>query len=450
MVGHVHRVSSPRLALLAALFVAAHAGRVAAAQDTGALDKTIAVDLWGRHLGDAVSQVTERSKVDVVVDPHFVRPREFRKHRLYLEASRLPVRTVIEWLCRALGCRYRTTGPHSVLLTDTYSWMEEKRTFCIPSYSLDSLMAPGQTVKDFERKLWEIVKPNALFGPAFYLRIEVDFINDREQTRRLVAVLPHTLKQYLEEALQAMAAPGQPIQASRSAKAHPEQAELINRLRKPIVLDAKKKWSVRQVLREIRLQAGIQVAFDHEPFRSEPPPRIGLALGEVTAREAIEATAESLGFNGYESMPPGSVWLTTAARRWTTAASREFLWEGLVLKSYAVGDLVQAVGGGEVLCHRIRRGVCVDTWKDPATAVVYHVRSGNLLVLAPPDVQDAVVRELVRLQTAWRHIPLRGSSAAAPAAQGVFHDREGGHLRRFVARRRQRAGQLLDAQGSHD
>ncbi len=382
--------------LILSVSVNSDAGHATDAPAT-AFDKRIDLDLWDKHLGDAVSQITERSNVDVVIDTDFIRPKEFVRHKLYLRARQIRTRMAIELLARAIGCRYRATGPGSVLLGGGYSWMKEKQRILIPRFSLDSLLAPGQSVKSLQSTLDEIVKTNALMGSSCCLRIEENYVGENATTKQLVAVLPTTLKQYLEQALAAMSKPGQVIRAPEMDPLDPEEIELISKLRKPVVIHCR-NWSVEQIIQDIALQTGIYVAFAQPPGTKGKFPRITMNLGEVSARRAIETLAKKLGFGGFEYMPDKCVWLSPDPRKWTRASTREFMWDNMLLKSYAAKSIAAAMGSGEVLSHHIRHHVCVDTWKDPATAVVYHRKSGNLLVLAPPNVQKMVMQELVKLR----------------------------------------------------
>ena len=369
---------------------AALAAAVAVAGETAPaapLAQEIRLEAWGKDLGQALASITKQAHVDVRVAASFLKPKDFSSYTLYLYAENITVRQAVEWIARAIGCRYRVETLSSVILTGSYDWLREPEEILIEPVA--SLLGSKEHPAVFEAKMAELVKVHTLFQ-AYSLRLEApDY--------KLVAVLPARLKRILYDALIAMSQPGLPLQPPAGEILGEAETELLQALRKSVVVRYK-NVSAEEAIKDLTLQSGINIAFDHTPFFVRPLPRLTLNLGQTTARQAIEALAEGLGLSGYEMWPPRSVWLTAAPHKWCEAASREILWENLAVRAYAIADLAQKFGGSEVVVHHLRRQVRPDAWLDPATAIVYHSQSGNLIVVAPPALHDKVLRELCRLQ----------------------------------------------------
>ncbi len=373
-----------RFTLLAALFGALAGASAPAAEADDPFDRVIRLDLWGRHLGEAISQITERSGVDVRVSPRYIHPREFPLHVLYLKAGAISARQAVEWLSRALDCRYRIDGPHAVWLTGGYDWLKQEPPE-IMIENLGGLVGPRDNLEAFQAQLSELVKTHALFQ-IYSVRLESPDL-------KLVAILPDTLKTRLQQALVAMSNPGEPIRPPAPRRLEPGETELLERLQAKVVANYRQQ-DLLDVLVDLSLQSNLNLAFDHDAFPPGQPPRLDLSLGETSVRHCLETLATRLGLGGVELYPPRE------KAGWRRAASRAFLWENLVVKGYAVRDLATRLGSGEVLILKLRERVCPYTWQDPSAAMVFHQRSGNLIVIAPPEVQAELQAELYRLQTA--------------------------------------------------
>ncbi len=383
------------IAVLTAPAVAADEGKAAAP-----LEQEIRLDTWGKDLGQVLASLTKQSHVDVRVAVSFLKPKDFSFYTLYFYAESITVRQAVEWLARAIGCRYRVEAPSAVILTGSYDWLREPEEILIEPVA--SLLGPKEPAASFEAKMAELVKVHTLFQ-AYSLRLEApDY--------KLVAVLPARLKRILQESLMAMSQPGAPLNPPAGEILGEAETELLQALRRTLVVRYK-NVTAEEAIRDLALQSGLNIAFDHTPFLTRPLPRITIDLGQTTARQAIEALAESLGLAGCEMWPPRSVWLTAAPRKWCEAASREILWENLTVRAYAISVLAKKFGGGEVVAHHLRRQVRPDAWLDPATALVYHGQSDNLVIVAPPALQDKILRELCRLQSDTNSRALPNASA---------------------------------------
>jgi hypothetical protein len=378
-----------------------------------AFDQKIQLDLWGKNLVDAYNQITQRAGIDVRISPSYMRPEHFKSVKVYLAANSITARQAIEWLSRAIGCRYRIDGRTSVWLSGSYDWMKEEPDVLIPDQPVNSLMSSEEQASSFEMKLMELVKANSLFGERYFLRIEEERAGREEFTCKLVAVLPATLKKYLAESLELMTKRGAEIVAPPARVISPAETALLKSLGAKIVVRYRKR-PLREVLADLSLQTGLNIAFDHTPFRERPLPEITLELGEVTAREALEKLAAEMGLGGCELDAPGCVWLTARPCNWGTTASREFQWEGMEVKAFACQELAAAMGGGKVLAHQIRRRIDrthPELWHDVSTAAVYHEKSGNLIVVAPREIQEAVQGELFALREEFKQkLPTAGDA----------------------------------------
>lgn len=386
-----HRIQTRSIILFGLLFTqllwTANPAHGAEQDKSSRFDKPIRLELWNKNLSDAVSQITERSGIDLRISPDFVHPREFSSYTLYLYADRISTRQAIEWVCRSINCRYRIDGPSSVWLTGGYDWL--KRDTDILIQSIDPVLGPKGDFKELENDLSELVKVQSLFED-YWVRIE-------RPDRKVVAALPPRLKKILVASLLAMTKPGKTIGAAPPPSFTKEETELLKALQARVVASYRAR-DAQEVIADLALQSGISIGIPPEPFAKDGVPDVTLELGEVTLQKAIEALAEALGLKGYELSPPRGVFLTKEPRKWSTAAGREMLWERLTVESYAIKKLAQLTSG-DAVAHHLRRRVSPDIWLDPCTAVVYHEPSGNLIVVAPQNVQDAVMRELHRLQS---------------------------------------------------
>lgn len=358
------------------------------------IDQTVNLDLWGKDLSEALSQIIEQTNIDIFVSGNFLHPKQFPSVKVLLTAQKLPARTAVEWLCRAIGCRYRIEKPRLVTFSDQYDWMKEEPRAYMPTSSLDSLMRKGQTPAEFRGQLRELMRVNSLFGEFYNIDVEVEQVGPRETKTNLVAMLPDTLRGYLQKSLDAMAAPGEEIAPpAGEPPLDPDENAMLKKLQAKVFVNYK-DYSVRQALADLARQSGVNIGFDHDPFRKRPLPTLNLDLGETTLGKALEELGKAMGLAGYELMPPEAVWLTETGKPMAQAVSREFLWDNLTVRAYRAAGLPGAEGDGRALIERVKRNACPRLWDDPATSMLYHDCSGNLIVIAPAAAQRLVLREL--------------------------------------------------------
>lgn len=349
-------------------------------------DKHIRLDLWGRNLRDALSQITERGHIDVQISPHLIHPRQYTDYTLYLHADRITLRQAIEWLCRSIGCRYRIDGARSVWLTGSYDWLRSDRDEVLIE-PLGPVLGRSGDIDSLYGIIYELVKVHSLF-PTYWIRIE-------EEDGQLVASLPAHLKSILKRSLVAMSKPGRSISEPVTVTLSKEETDIYRALRTTVVVRYR-NWSLREAIADLALQSGINIGFTPHLLIKNGEPTIDLDLGQVTLRAAVEQLVEKIGFKGYEISPPAGIFLTETKRKWSRAASRAFLWEALKVEAYAIGELA-VHSSGDAVAHHLRRRVLPDTWLDPCTAITFHPASRNLVVVAPEEAQRAVLAELKRM-----------------------------------------------------
>ncbi|MCX7935913.1 MAG: hypothetical protein N3A66_11725, partial [Planctomycetota bacterium] len=240
----MHYRNALKLAATLLLFAApAAAGESKAAAP---LEQEIRLDAWGKDLGQILATITKQSHVDLRVAASFLKPKDFSSYTLYLYAESITVRQAIEWIARAIGCRYRVESPSSVILTGSYDWLREPEEILIEPVA--SLLGPKESAAAFEAKMAELVKVHALFQ-AYSLRLEApDY--------KLVAVLPSRLKRILADSLVAMSQAGMPLQPPAGEILSEAETELLQALRKTVVARYK-NVTAEEAIKDLALQTGI-------------------------------------------------------------------------------------------------------------------------------------------------------------------------------------------------
>lgn len=359
--------------------------------DSAAFRKIISFKVWGESAEEAMNRIMEASDVDVRTSASFLTPEALRRTKVYLYAEQITVAQAVEWLAAALGCRYWLDGPRSVVLTTDYGWID---TTPLPLLeNVETLMDPAGGIQELEENLWELVRVQSLLGDRYFLRIE-----EHPPEIKVVAVLPKPLRQRLYDAFLLMERPGEDVRSLPSSlpSATAEEAGLLDILRSPVIVRHRNR-PLLSVIEDLSLQAGINIALDHHGLFERSLPLVTLELGEVTTRRALEELARQLGLGGIELDPPNGVRLTQTPSSWRCAASRKMLWEEMVMKSYAAQEVAARFESGRELVRHLQATVAPEIWLDPVTALLYHARSGNLIAVAPPDVQAQLGKALLSL-----------------------------------------------------
>jgi hypothetical protein len=229
--------------------------------------------------------------------------------------------------------------------------------------------------EEFLAELRELLKVYAVRAPDYSLRL-------RSSDRRLEAFLAPELHARLETILRTMSNPGR-VPRARPLPGAAERAALAAALERP-VRATYEDWPLPEVLFDLAFQAEVNLGFDHVAFRDRAVPRLTLALGEVPLERALAAVVRQAELGAVVRDAPTGLWLD--AREEGAAGMRELLWEGLPVVGYAVAPLVEKMPPDKLVAQardRIPRDVAVDA----SVAVVYHERSGNLIVAAPALTQ---------------------------------------------------------------
>ncbi|GEM_PF-2588873 len=378
----VARSNALRVAAAVLVCIALGFASVRASQDP--LDRRIDLDLRGENLLGVQKQLAARSRMDVLIGRDVAHPSEFKRTRVYLEMRDVSVRTAADWVARALGTRYRLLDQGTALeFTSSYAWLEATPPV-VRTLNLGGLVDPDDPSR-FLSQVKELIKVYALRAPTYSIRMRPD--------GRLQAFLPPVLQDRLVAALRAMSNPGRvPVRTETSAP--PGTARIQTALDRPVRVACEDR-PLPEVLAVLAFQTEVNLGFDHRVLRDRSTPHLRLRLRDEPLRRALQAVAEQAGLRGSSIDPHGGIWLMADPPWWTQAGSRRLLWEDVPVIGYAVRALAEREGG-EIVVRRAKRAMPTDLRTDPSVAVVYHERSGNLIVIAPSEAQETVEQVLAR------------------------------------------------------
>lgn len=390
------RVRAPSLAFLLALTVCFSGlgtnGLAGSAPEP--LQKQVDLDAFGVHLGEALQQLTVRTRVDFMAGTDVARPEEFERFPLYLELRGLSARQCSDWIARAYGTRYRVThAGRAVTFTSAYDLSElpipERRFF-----NLGGVFREEGGQREFLETLAELFKIQALLQPGTVLRI-------RATDQRLHAELPPALLERLQATLAAM---GSTPKSPRSTESSPQDS-IVRTLRRHLLRRIHadyEKWSAPSVLADLSFQTGLNIGFDHLLIRKGELDSVTLQLGETTLGAALERLGAQTGLQRILLDPGAGLWLAPAGTTGYRAAGREILWEDVRVESFSVEALARRTGVEE-LEEAVRALFPPDVRADPSAAASYFPPKGALIVIAPDYVLSAVEQVLVRLEQEHLH-----------------------------------------------
>ena len=372
------RPASPVLGVLAALVV--WCAPAAAADAAPRID----LDFSGIDLGHAVDQFSDRTGLDVMINPDVARPEEFGRRRLFLSARSMPVTQALDWIARALGTRYRyDAGRRSVWFTSSYSWVSPDGA-PVEMYTLGGLIGSDGRAA-FMARLQELCKTPDCFGELYTMRL-------RDGEERLVLIQPPVIQQRLHAILSTLGAPPMPI---RAPEADAGLAAIATALEQPVYVDYR-GMSLPAALMDLAGQCGVNIAFDPACLEQGAPPKVTVPGGEMPARAALDAVCRAAGLARWVPEVPMAVWLEKTGGSWARMGSRRLIWEEAVAVSYALGPLAQDPGG-EAAAHLVRRALSPDWREDAAVGVVYHPDRQALVVVGPEPMQAEVAAVLAQL-----------------------------------------------------
>ncbi len=400
--------------LLTALLSLAAAVPVAGESPDPVLRRRLRVEAWNAPLMDLMRTVSRETGVTLRISPALIPPEEVPDRRVFLDTGEVSLGLLLEFLSRDLDCRYRLDGPDAVWLSAGYDWLSREEGIHEPvpyRHRVGTLLSARQTPSDFLQQTLEAIRIHALLDDAF--------VTLEEPHLGIVAMLPPRLRDTLHETLLAMSEPGLPLDNPVPDTMDPSLARLVQDLRRRRILLHYRDQPLPAVLRDISTQAGVTVVLSAAAASRLAEKSVSLDTGEISAQEGIDRLRESLGLSGVELYPGGGVRLTDSALGWPrhAAISRAFLWEEAVVRAYDVYPLEARYPSGDDLARYIRERVQPDAWLDPATGIVFHEPSGNLIVVASPDLQERVHAELSRTALALERsggTPSPGRGEAVP------------------------------------
>lgn len=354
-----------------------------------AVPERVDLDLREKTLGEVIAQLSERTHLDVLVNPDVARPEEFDRIHLSLEGRGLSVRHALDWVARSLGTRYRYDPVgKAVWFTSSYAWVGQASA-PVEMYTLGGILGDGGQ-RAFMERLFELFKIPDVFGLTYTVRI-------RPQDERLVAILPPVLQERLHSVLQAMADTPLPL---RAVEPNADEVE-IEKVLTHAVFAEYQNMPLPAILSDIAGQCGINIGYDHVPFKEKGMPSLTLHLGERSAREVLEEVCRLTPLRRILFDAPMGVWLTAEEGHWARTGSRELFWETVEVAGYDVSGFSMTLAG-EAVAHMVRSQLSLDWREDPSVGVVYQPVRHALIVAGPAELQAQVERVLSYLATIWK------------------------------------------------
>ncbi|MHC4883836.1 MAG: hypothetical protein ACYTGH_02000 [Planctomycetota bacterium] len=356
------------------------------------LERRVDLDLMDKGLTELVKQLTVRSGIDVLIGDDVALPKEFDSRRLYIETRSMTIRESADWVARSLGTRYRVAdGGRTLIFTSSYAFLD--RVQPVTRFLNLGGLTTRVDQKAFLGQLQELLKVYLLKEPEYTLRLQGNKL-------MLMAHLPPVLQERLKATFRLLGKAGRPVKEVGAAPTFTFPQERLSHAVTATYTD----WTLANILRDLSFQTGVPIGFDHAPFFGKDMPELSLKLGRTTLGAALKDLCVRIGFQALLPAEGGGVWLSAAPGAKRRLGSRELLWEALIVRAYAVRSLAEKRGRAE-LTKAVSGAVCDDLRQDPSIGFIYHERSGNLIVIGPATVQDAVAHALWMLKTTEPSVP---------------------------------------------
>ena len=359
------------------------------------LRKPVNMHVWGKSVFDVIRQINQQARIGLITAN--IPEAELRNRIVYLHATQIPSIQAVEMIASALRCRYRITGANEVILTASYDFLSKSQPKLIsqPVEVLLGQMRTRASLESLEQNLHELTKICFLYPGIYTARLIPDVTTDGEIRAQFTASVPPLLHTRLLSALRAMNTSGKtllppPIIPKESIELQ-EFREFLN----TSVRASWNGWTLEDVVKELSSYGKIiNFGFDQTGV---PPQRITLNIGETTLIDAIQKISQSLGFGGYEIIPPNTIWLTREKRSGQVRFTRELLWELLELESFSIPEILARRPPDAVIRH-LKTTVEPDCWTAPSAALFVHEPSQNLITIAPEPVIQKIHIALIELQ----------------------------------------------------
>ena len=370
---------------------------IAGSSQAGTLDlqsilrKKVTINFDGVTLENVIQSAADVTGLDII-PLKSISDNRSQKDKIYLNVKDMPVEQLIDWLAGVLGARYRIYPDGRVYLSENYEWVEINK-FGMLFIDLEKMISGSQELEQFDSSISEITKIITLFDDNYYLRIE-----EQADMIKLVAHIPRELKAIFIKLIDQFNQTGTSINNYKTPD-NVGQSELVSKLAS--VKKINYPYSpLNVIIKKLEIDYGVNIACASYVYSdNDLPLEVSLKLGKVTLKEAIECVIEKTSLEGAELSLPNGIWLTKYKSNWQEAVSRRFLWsDTIVIRSYNIQNLNMVIPG-DILVKQIMNNVAVRAWLDPLASILFHKKSGNLIVLAGIKTQNRVLAALKQLSS---------------------------------------------------
>jgi len=361
----------------------------------------------------ALDDLARQSGIPILIQPDVTLGPDGAERRVTLRMQQVPLHAALEWLGRSLDAYYQVVAEEGVWFVPNDLWMgEEKRVG--HSYYLDPVLAPGAVVwreKQVRGQGAEMttvtVKSSAARVIAQRRRQVIALV--RHLLRRVERLQPNSRFLFIERTGTLWASC--PPSAHRKIQAILGQIRLGNRPSRPIeippsppgpplpaALVAKlecdyRRQPVTKILDSLARRSRINIGLDPKLFRPPPeqPPQVGLSLGKVSLRRALNELVYRARLGSYRIEPGRGVWLHPGA----PPEPREILWDRAYVRSFHVTSLLRRLAPKKLL-QLVRENITPQAWKEDLPAMGLSPE-GRLVVLHSPEALARIERHLQML-----------------------------------------------------
>ena len=378
------------LYILLTLFPLYSYSNVTADELTEKLNKKVSLDIINIPLEKALQHISRHTNLEIIPLNSLTIDNRLTSTRIFLQVKDMPVKQLLDWLAKTINTHYRVFNDGRVYLSDCYEWIANNQ-FGMLFLDVSNLAKNHNELENFDNILTEVTRIVSLFDNNYYARIE-----EQGNIIKLVAHTPKDLKPFFHNLIIECTQKGKNI-FYKNIFTQPELEEFKKKI-KTIKNIQYPYLSLPEIIRKLENDFNINIGFNSLLFNNNTnPPKLSLKPGKVSFKEAIETLINKTSFNGIEISLPDGVWLTKRKAKWEIMNSASFLWiNNITINSYHIPKLNLKING-ERIAEEIKLQICPQTWFDPLASVIYHKKSGNLLVIADKKTQDKVLTALQEL-----------------------------------------------------
>ncbi|MBN1810182.1 MAG: hypothetical protein JW909_14045 [Planctomycetes bacterium] len=334
----------------------------------------ISVEFRTEPLDEVLLDLSRRHGITIRIDPHWIDPARHGSMFIDLKLANVSEEILVTSLARILGARYHVEGRRAYWMERGYSFIGEA-----PREPISIPVSPAEADVVLSR-LEETIKPAMLFGGGRLGKGTGD--------RSITGVLPAGAVRRLENVLRIASSPGTP--PGHNAL-RPPVCEALGR---PVLLKGDRVL-LRDLIWDVAAQADMNICFRSSDLPDSGRRLVSIEEGPMTFSKALARLVEISGLASYRVDSPNTVWLYSL----DPGPPGSNLWEASLEQGFDISRLVRRKGlTGSLVIHLVKNRVSPETWKDPATAIIYLPGPERLVAVNHPLVLGLVASFLEDLQ----------------------------------------------------